>query len=203
MHVRTGVAALIVALVLAASGAAAAFRDPVGDTKGPDISSVAINRTRASLTIDIHLANRRRLAAEEAIQVELDLDSRAGTGEDGIDLHALYVQGEPSEVLLWQKNHYVETRRASITWTTSTAHVRVPLTLVTRAVKVTAAALGVGQDVETEEPVAPVQDPVDLAPNKGAFRFTVRGKVRRLLGSAVAFPPDNAYSKSGGLTARA
>jgi len=111
MHVRVGVLALLTALLFVAAGGAETFQDPVKDTEGPDIDSVAISHAGPSLNIDIHLANRTVLAAEEAIQVEIDLDSNANTGDDGIDLHALYVEGEPTEVLLWQNDDYIETNQ--------------------------------------------------------------------------------------------
>ena len=189
MKLRFGVVALFVALMMAAVAGAESFHDPVGDTEGPDIDAVTIAHAGATLNIDIHLANRVRLGAEEAIQVEVDLDSNVNTGDDGIDLHALYVEGEPTEVLLWQSDDYIETNRATIVWTAGTAHVQVPLALVTRAVKVEVAALGIGEDEETEEPVAPVEDPVDLAPDDGAYAYTVTTEARRLIKSTLAFAP--------------
>lgn len=174
---------------MVAAGAAETFGDPVGDTEGPDISSVAITHAGANLDIDIGLANRPQLAPEEAVQVEVDLDANANTGEDGIDLHALYVQGEATEVLLWQNGDYVESNRATVTWSTSTAHVRVPLALVNRAVKVQVGAFGIGEDEETEEPVAPEEDPFDAAPDEGAFAYTVTTEARRLIKGTLTFTP--------------
>jgi len=189
VRVRIGVVALLTALVLVAAGAAESFTDPVGDTEGPDIDSVALTHAGTNLNIDIHLANRPQLAAEEAIQVEIDLDSNANTGDDGIDLHALYVQGEPTEVLLWQNDDYIETDRAGITWSAGTAHVRVPLALVTHTVKVEVAALGVGEDEETEDPTAPKEDPVDVAPDNGAYSYTVATEARKLTKATLTFAP--------------
>jgi len=186
---RITVVAIMAALVMVAAGGAATFQDAVGDTEGPDIDSVAITHSGASLTVDIHLANRQRLAAEEAVQVELDLDSNANTGDDGIDLHALYVEGEPSEVLLWQNDDYVETTRAAITWSTSTAHVTVPLALVTRAVKLEVAALGLGPDDPDDPDAPPADDPIDVAPNDGAYEYTVTTEARRLIKSTATFAP--------------
>lgn len=188
MHLRVGVLALLAALVLAAAGGAQSFTDPVGDTEGPDIDSVAITHAGANLNIDIHFANRTRLAAEEAVQVEIDLDSNANTGDDGIDLHALYVEGEPTEVLLWQNNDYVETTRATIDWSTSTAHVHVPLALVNRSVKVEVAALGLAKDNDDPN-LPPPEDPVDVAPDDGAFAYTVTTEARRLVKSTLTFAP--------------
>jgi hypothetical protein len=186
---RIGVLAFIAALVLTAAGGAASFQDPVGDTEGPDINSVAITHSGTNLTVEIHLANRLRLVAEEAVQVELDLDSNANTGDDGIDLHALYVEGEPSEVLLWQNDDYVETTRATITWSASTAHVTVPLALVTRAVKLEVAALGLGPDDPDDPDAPPEDDPIDVAPDEGAYDYTVTTEARRLIKSTVTFAP--------------
>jgi hypothetical protein len=189
VKLRVGLLTLVSALILVSASAAQSFSDPVGDTEGPDIDSVAITHAGATLNIDIHIANRATLGAEEAIQVEIDLDSNANTGDDGIDLHALYVEGEPTEVLLWQNDDYIETTRATINWTPNTAHVHVPLALVTRAVKVEVAALGIAEDEDTDDPVAPADDPVDVAPDDGAFEYTVATEARRLIKSTATFAP--------------
>ena len=189
MLARVAAPALLVALVLAVGVGAAGFDDPVGDTEGPDINAVTITHEGANLRVDIHVANRATLEAEEAVQAEIDLDSNANTGDDGIDLHALYVENEPAEVLLWQNDDYIETTRATITWTANTAHVTVPLALVTRAVKVEVAALGIGEDEETDEPVAPTEDPTDVAPDEGAYEYTVDAEARKLVKSTLTFAP--------------
>lgn len=189
MRARIGAVTALTALLLVGAGGAETFGDPVGDTEGPDIDSVAITHAGTTLTIDVHLANRPRLAADEAVQVEIDLDANAATGGDGIDLHALYVEGEPTEVLLWQNDDYIETNRATVAWSGGGAHVNVPLALVNRAVRVEVAALGIGEDVETEEPVAPEEDPIDLAPDEGVYNYTVTPVARKLTKATLTFTP--------------
>ena len=60
---------------------------------------------------------------------------------------------------------------------------------MTRAVKVEVAALGVGEDEETDDPVAPVDDPVDVAPDEGAFAYTVTTEARKLVKGTLTFAP--------------
>ena len=172
MHLRIGAAAALTALLLAGAGGAQTFSDPVGDTKGPDIDSVSITHDATTLHVDVHIANRTRLEDDEAIEVEADLDSNAATGEDGIDLHALYVQGEPGEVLLWENGDYVDTNRATITWSASAAHLRAPVTLVRGTAKVDASAIGVAEP-PADPDTPPPDDPVDAAPDTGTYAYTV------------------------------
>jgi hypothetical protein len=189
VHVRIGVIAVLTALLMVGVGGAQTFRDPVGDTEGPDIDSVAITHSGTNLEVDIHIANRAQLVREEAVQVELNLDSNAATGDHGIDLHALYVEGEPSEVLLWQNDDYIETNRAAITWSASTAHVRVPLALLGRQVKVEVAALGLGPEDPDDPDLPPEDDPVDVAPDEGVYDYTVTAEARKLLKGTLTFAP--------------
>ncbi len=98
---RVGVVVAAGALLLVGAAGAQTFTDPVGDTEGPDINSVSITHDADTLHVDVHFANRTRLRADEAVEIAVDLDGNARTGEEGVDLNALFIEGEPAELLLW------------------------------------------------------------------------------------------------------
>ena len=68
MRGRMGIAAVAAALVTAGVGGAQTFSDPVGDTPGPDISSVDVTTDAQNLVATVALANRSALADGEAVE---------------------------------------------------------------------------------------------------------------------------------------
>ena len=196
MRGRVVIAAAAATLVAAGVGGAATFTDPVGDTPGPDINSVDITANAQNVVITVGLANRSGgLEDGEAVEVDVDTDNNASTGdESGIDLYGVVVGGDQPEVDVWKNGDFDISDAATIAWTDAGARLTIPLTLVSSKIAVSVQALGAEQPPASDNPP---QDPgTDLAPDNGAYTVDVpqapKATLRR---SVVAFTP--AFPRSG------
>jgi hypothetical protein len=194
MRGRIGIAAVVAALVAAGVGGAETFTDPVGDTPGPDINSVEAVGTAQGLVVTVGLANRNDLEEDEAVEIDVDTDNNAATGdESGIDLYAVLVGGQDPEVDIWKDGDFDVTDAAKATWSGGSAHLTVPLSLIGSKVAVSAQAFGAEQPPESGEPAA---DPgTDLAPDNGAYTVDVPHAAVTLRRSVVTFTPS--FPRSG------
>ena len=186
MRLSAGVAIAVAALFLTGVGGAADFTDPVGDTYGPDIDKVTISEQPGFLDVAVHV-NRKDLAEGEIIEIDVDTDANAQTGDDGIDLYGV-VEGQEdanqqnflvTEVLKYDKSvdDYVDITDAKIDYDDNgTATLAVPLSLVgahTVRVQVSAIAAPLPEPVDPNNPPPPPTKPdTDYAPDSGAYTYT-------------------------------
>lgn len=173
MRGRVFLTAAAAALLAVGAAGADTFTDPVGDTPGPDIKSVDVTSSvQSGLVVSVALANRTELADNEVVEIDVDLDGNASTGdESGIDLYGILVGGEDPEVDIWQNGDFTATDQAQISWSNGEARLVVPLSLVGSTVHVAAQALGAEQPPDSANP--PGDPGTDLAPDTGAYTFNV------------------------------
>jgi hypothetical protein len=192
MRGRVAIAVLAAALVAVGAGGAETFSDPVGDTPGPDIKAVEVTSQGANLVVTVGFANRDALDTDEVVEIDVDLDANASTGdENGIDLYGTLVGGDQPEVDLWKDGDFDVTNEAKVAWTDAGAQLTIPLSLAGSKVEVAAQAFGAEQPPDSAEPP---QDPgTDLAPDTGAYTFALPTvAVRR---STATFTP--AFPRAG------
>jgi hypothetical protein len=152
-------------LVLAATASAATtFADPAGDTTGPDVTNVSVRNDGRALTAAVHFANRPSLAAGDVVLVDFDADANAATGEDGVDVYAVFEGGDEPTAFEWRDGAFVQSSDVKATFAAGDATVVVPKALVGAAVGVAVTAVA-GQD--------PGVDPTDRAPDAGRWTYTV------------------------------
>jgi hypothetical protein len=200
MRLSAGVAIACVALILTGVGGAADFTDPVGDTYGPDIDKVTISEQPGFLDITVHVASHPELAEDEIIEVDVDTDSNAQTGDDGIDLYGV-VQGQEdanqhnftvTEVLKYDKSvdDYVDDTAAKIDFENGTATLAIPLSLVgAHTVRVGASAIAapLPEGDPNNPPPPPTKPDTDYAPDSGAYTYTLATPT--LKRAAVTYTP--------------
>jgi hypothetical protein len=118
--IRVVVAVVMLALV-AAGGASAhvdrssanstSFSDPVGDSGAqPDISGVTVtNDDAGKLTFTVPFANRPAMIPDDFVEIFIDADNAAWTGDDGFEyvvLYSLDASSASSELQLWDGTQY-------------------------------------------------------------------------------------------------
>jgi hypothetical protein len=180
----------LVALAVAGVALAATFSDPVGDTYGPDIDSVELKVDGGNLDINVHFSNVDNGLEDAALaEIDVDLDGNAATGDDGIDLYAVYEGGQPNEVLRFEKNDYVDTTAAHATKTNDGVQLRVPLSLVGRTVKASVQAIAPPPpDQDPNNPITlPTGPDTDVAPDTGVYTLAIARPT--LKGATVAYSP--------------
>jgi hypothetical protein len=173
MRGRILIATAAAALLAVGAAGADSFTDPVGDTPGPDIKSVDVTSSlQSGLVVNVALANRPDLEDNEVVEIDVDLDGNASTGDDsGIDLYGVLVGGDTPEVDIWQNGDFVATDSGQISFADGVAKLVVPLSLVGSTVHVAAQALGAETPPDSGNP--PADPGTDLAPDTGFYTFTV------------------------------
>jgi hypothetical protein len=155
----------VIGFALAATASAGTtFADPAGDTAGPDVTSVTVRNDGRELTAVVHFANRPSLAAGDIVLVDFDADANAATGEDGVDLYAVFEGGDEPTTFEWRDGAFVESNDVKATFAAGDAKIVVPKTLVDAAVGVAVTAVA-GQD--------PGVDPTDRAPDSGRWTYAL------------------------------
>ena len=185
MRISAGVAVVGAALVLTGISGAADFTDPVGDTYGPDINKVTISERPGFLDVQVGFLNHPELAKGEIVEIDVDTDADAQTGDEGIDLYGVLEASEganeqtfvDSEVLKYDKSidDYVDITVSTIAFSDEGAKLAVPLSLVGHAVKVSVSAYAAPLPVpDPNNPPPPPKEPdTDNAPDTGAYSFTL------------------------------
>jgi hypothetical protein len=152
-------------LALAATASAGTtFADPTGDTTGPDVTNVSVRNDGRVLTAAVHFANRPSLATGDVVLIDLDADANAATGEDGVDVYAVFEGGDEPAAFEWRDGVFVQSSDVKATFAAGDATLVVPKTLVGAAVALSVTAVA-GQD--------PDVDPTDRAPDTGSWTYTV------------------------------
>jgi hypothetical protein len=155
----------VIGFALAATaGAGTTFADPTGDTTGPDVTNVSVRNDGRVLTAAAHFANRQSLATGDLVLVDLDADANAATGEDGVDVYAVFEGGDEPTAFEWRDGAFVQSSDVKATFAAGDATLVLPRALVGAAVALSVTAVA-GQD--------PDVDPTDRAPDTGRWTYTV------------------------------
>lgn len=113
---KAGFAAVLVLLSLFAARVAhadASFTDPAGDAgTAPDITALAAaNDTSGNITFTV-TTNQPALSADAALELAIDQDNNATTGDEGVD--ALFVIASDGWIFLrWNGSDFVEANASS------------------------------------------------------------------------------------------
>lgn len=181
--IRVVLAAVVLALIAAggasghvdrSSANSTSFADPVGDSGAkPDISGVTVtNDDAGKLTFSVAFANRPALLPNDFVEVFVDADNAAWTGDDGFEyilLYSLDASPATSELQHWDGTQYVTVTTATVTG--SYAAGTLTLSLSFRALADTAKLrFFVYSDSSANEEDTDFDD----APHEGVFSYQVK-----------------------------
>lgn len=171
---RWGVAGSVAAAVLTFAGlgvAASSFSDASGDNNAaPDLRSVTVAETTAgTISVTVAVGNYETLPADSWFNLWFDLDSNAGTGDEGDEALARYLSSGALEFFRWNGTELAAQPAAGITssYSAGVLTIAIPKTALDNATAFGILAVASrSQELGDSELVAS-----DFAPDRGRSTF--------------------------------